>query len=538
VKRKTIQLATTALLAAALMAAGPAAGRALAQSTMTSTASTPMLKLYVDSKGQVFTRPARGRRLLTEIPATALEPNEIEKRVEQKTQAQIEQNRAELSNIAQKNADLAKQNQVLTKQVAEMKPAWEEFGRNWYNKISLGTLVYGDYRFMTHTGFGPQFVTQINWPGPGNNAYNAFDITRAYLDFKFTPTKDFMLRVTPNIYASTGSVSSKSVGESTSWGSTVDGNLSYRLKYAYIDYTTFFKKILQIEPMRDDKITFGQQQNPLVDWEENLYGFRFVNLTPWNYLSISSSQVGLAMKGPIKFHELQYVDYDFGVYNEASFHSQEQASTKEVMGRVTINPLGAKSRYDSLGVTAWVQYGWGNSPADTSGAEGTAQNWRNAFLLHYTAKHWAIAGEYDLGKNALSTGQLFSGSGPNASSSYSAWETMVGKILNNQSRQEGFDFFGHVDIPGTPFTVFGMFQQFLPNTKVSKDPLDFQRYVVGVAYTINHYFRIAADSQNIMYYHGQFTFPGQTFGGTIVPVTAYAVPRDTHAFFLNLEFKY
>jgi hypothetical protein len=526
------------LLGAALGATGPAAGTALAQSTATSSASAPMLKLYVDSKGQVFTRPARGRHLLTEIPATALAPQEIEKRVEQKTQAQIEQNRAELSDIARKNADLANQNQVLSKQVAEMKPAVEEFGRTWYKKIHIGTLVYADYRFMPHTGFGPQFLTQINWPGPGNNAYNAFDITRAYLDFMFTPTEDFLLRVTPNIYATTGSVPSKNVGESTSWGSTVDGNLSYRLKYAYVDYTTFFKKMLQIGPLREDKITFGQQQNPLVDWEENLYGFRFVNLTPWNYLSLSSSQVGLAIKGPIKFHEVQYVDYDFGVYNESSFHAQEQANTKEVMARVTVNPLGARSRYDSLGLTAFVQYGWGNSAPDTSGVEGTVQNWRNAFLLHYTAKHWAIAGEYDLGKNALSTGQFYSGSGPNPTGSYKAWNTMVTDVLNNQSRQEGFDFFGHVDIPDTPFTLFGMFEEFLPNTKVDKNPLDFQRYIVGVSYRINHYFRVAFDTQNIMYYHSQFTFPGQTFGSTVVPVTPYAVPRDTHAFFLNLEAKY
>ena len=49
------------------------------------------------------------------------------------------------------------------------------------------------------------------------------------------------------------------------------------------------------------------------------------------------------MKGPIKFNEKQYADYDVGVYDDASFHAVEQDDTKQVMGRVTINPLGAKS---------------------------------------------------------------------------------------------------------------------------------------------------------------------------------------------------
>jgi hypothetical protein len=554
VKLRDRKLTIAALFGAGFLILGLEPGIADAQRAPTLSASStstvtsesmnkvPMLKLYVDSKGQVFTTPARGRRLLTEIPATALAPQEIERRVEEKTQAQLQQTHAEISAVAQKNAELAKQNQDLTKQVAEMKPAWQDFDQKWFKKVSFGTLVYADYRFMPHTGFGPQFLTQMYWPGPGNNGYNAFDITRAYLDFKFTPNKDLMMRVTPNIYASTGDVPAKSVGTSSSWGSSMDGNLSYRLKYAYLDYNTFFQKVLPIEAMKDDKFTFGQEQNPLVDWEENLYGFRYVNLVPWNYLSLSSTQIGVSMKGPIKFHEMQYIDYDIGVYNDASFHAYEQSSSKQIMGRVTVNPLGAKSRYDSLGLTAFVDYGWGNNPPDVSSAGGGTQNWRNAFLVHYTAKSWAIAGEYDIGKNALSSGQMFSGSGPCTSSSapctFGAWNTMVKGILNNQATQQGFDFFGHVDIPQTPFTVFGFFEEFLPNTKVDKNPLDFQRWIVGVQYKVNKNLRIAADSQNITYYHDQFMLPATTLGSIDVPMTPYSVPRDTHAFMLNMQFSY
>ena len=109
--------------------------------------------------------------------------------------------------------------------------------------------------------------------------------------------------------------------------------------------------------MAEDKFTFGQQQNPLVDWEENLWGFRYTALTPWNYLSLSSTQVGVSMKGPIKINEKQYADYDFGVYDDASFHAIEQSAYKQVMGRVTINPFGAQSRYDGFGLTGFYDYG-------------------------------------------------------------------------------------------------------------------------------------------------------------------------------------
>ncbi len=43
-------------------------------------------------------------------------------------------------------------------------------------------------------------------------------------------------------------------------------------------------------------------------------------------MSLSSTQVGIAMKGPIKFNETQYADYDFGVYDDASFHAEELSS--------------------------------------------------------------------------------------------------------------------------------------------------------------------------------------------------------------------
>jgi hypothetical protein len=215
------------------------------------------------------------------------------------------------------------------------------------------------------------------------------------------------------------------------------------------------------------------------------------------------------------------------------------------MGRVTVNPLGAQSRYDNLGLTAFYDYGYSQkcTPDENASNSVCGHLTRVAMLGSYTAQHWGFIGEWDYGHNAFTTANLYSGSGPSdavgfaSPGGFAAWNKMAGNILNTRSIQEGWDFLGHVDIPHTPFTAFGLFQQFLPNTKIDKDPLDFQRYDLGVQWLINKYLRVAIDTQAIQYYHNQFTFPaGETSKKS--PAVPFSVARDTHAFLLNLEFRY
>ena len=569
--RRTIRMVALSMLGAALTLGAVAITPMPARSAQVGT-----ITLYTDpGSGQVYTKRCKRCVKLGEyIPAGSTEEIErkVERRVTQQTQQQLDQERAAMqADEAAKQAQQQQWNAEMAKQVSEIQPFAREFGDRWYKKISIGTLVYGYYGFWSHAGFGPQFQDgNMTWPGPGNDTFNEFAISRAYLDFKFTPVDDVSMRVVPDMYAmvNTGTTctatsptkctasSGDKVGLNSGYGQSVDGNLGIRLKYAYLDYNTFFQKVLQIAPMRDDKFTFGVEQSPLIDWEENLWGFRYTAEVPWNYVGLSSSQTGVSVKGPIKFHETQYADYDIGAFDEGNFHTIEQSATKQVMARVTINPLGAHSRYDGLGITGFYDFGYSNkcTPDDNSvvGNNSTCGHLaRAAALVHYTAASWGLVGEWDYGHNAFSSSNLFSGSGPSdgigitspspgfGDPGYSTWYKMVGGILNSQSVQMGWDFLGHYDIPHTPFTAFGLFQQFLPNTRIEKDPLDFQRYDLGVQWLVNKYLRVAFDSQAIQYYHGQFTydenFPGL---GNKVKETPFAVPRDTHAFFLNIEFRY
>ena len=552
-------------------------------------ASSASVTLYMDrTTRQVFASPGHNRvplHIMGTLDADAI-ANQVEQRVEQKTQDQVR------TAVAETRTQQAVENAALAKQVAEMKPAWTSYVNNFQNKFRIGALAYLDYGMYTHTGFGPQFLENLNPPGPGNNIYNSFDITRIYLNTYFTPTDNLLFRFTPEIYRANGTPSNDRLGTTTGVGSNLDGDLNVRLKYGYVQYTGLTD---DIPSLKGGNMTFGAQPNPFLPWEEDLYQYRFVYLAPWNFVGLSSSQIGLQFNGPIRLlgGEANYLDYGFGVYDNGNFRTPEQTNTKQVMARVTAYPFGAHWRYDGFGMTGFFNYGWGDTTPDNSGvsmplkgsATGSAHFERIAALLHYSAEQWNVVGEFDYGNNATTVGNMFSGSGPldafgtptgtpiikspafgnttcaKATPCYPIFGTFGPQTAvyqafqnNGRSRQLGLDFMGHYHIPGTKLTTFGMFQWFLPNDNVKENPLDFQRFVVGVSYQFNEYFRIALDSQNLLFYHGQFGLPvsyankfnyaaGKSFNGWLLPksgstVIPNLVPRDTHAIFANLEFAY
>jgi hypothetical protein len=586
-------------VAAACLALLSTAPRLRAQDASTITKATT---LWVDERtGQVFIRPGRGR-----VPMTIGSPVDaakIEQQVESSTDAKVQ------AAVTQAQEEQRLKDEQLAKQVAAMQPAWQSYLANWQDKFRIGTLFYGDYRFYTLTGFQPQELENINNPGPGNQDFNSFDITRTYVNLYFFPTKDWTFRFTPDIYKTNGCPSGdadctntygNTAAGSNSESSNLDGNLSLRLKYAYIQYQSLWN---DVPMLKGGTISAGALPNPFIPWEEDLYGYRFVNLVPWNYLGFSSSQLGIQAEGPVKLFggEATYLDYGFGVYNNANFHTFEQTNTKEAMGRLSAYPFGADWRFQGLGLTGFYDYGWGNTTPDnddinTALKATNAHYDRIAALVHFAQPLWTLAGEFDYGQNAVSLGNLFSGSGPsdafgvpsgpaitgntildqrvtgapatgklscsttnpcyNAFDSYGPQTAVYRAILQNgRERNLGWDVFGHFNIPNTKLAVFGMWQWFMPNDNIGgKDPLDFQRYVVGVSYQFNEFLRFAIDSQNLSYYHDQLGIPVGTaeqfnyspsasFDGRQLPsvksfVIPNLVPRDTHSIFANIEFAY
>jgi hypothetical protein len=576
-----------ALICAPLMTAG-AAARAHAADSPAASRNKGILLYEDQNTGALYRKPGKGRVAVRLSAEDEDNTQEIEQQVQKKTEQELKQHDNALrAEFLHKQDQLIKENAELAQRVQNIEPAWRAYLQDFQRKYRIGVLLYADWGFYTHSGFGPQFQDNLNQLGPGNNIYNSFDVTRAYLQFFYYPTDDLLVRITPDIYKTFGSASAGTFGKNTAVASNLSGNLNYRLKYAYVQYRSAFD---WSRNLKGDTISAGLIQQPFLPWEEDLYGYRFVNASPWNYAGLSTSYFGLSVQGPIKYNELQYVDYDFGIYTNAKYSQYEQSNTKQAMGRVSVYPLGARWRFDGLGLTFGYDYGWGNVPPDATGPGGfgskpttltggsnaafahfnpatafgnaaQAHITRLAALAHYTGDRWQLAVEYDYGHNAFNGSSLFSGSGPaeffsptaprvDASPSpqvdctssgaisgrcsavfapYHNFSTLVAALQNNsRTVQSGFDVFGHYKIAHTPLTLFGMFQWFQPNTKVDLNPLDFQRWIAGVSYQYNEYMRIALNTQNLLFYHDQFPFQTR-YANSFAPVFPSARTPKGHA---------
>jgi len=171
--RRTIRMVALSMLGASLMLSAVAM-----TPTPAGSEEVRSITLYTDpGTGQVYTKRCKHCVRMGEyIPAGSTEEIErkVERRVSAQTQAQLDQERAAMqAEETQRQAQQQQWNAEMAKQVATIQPWAAEFGDRWYKKISIGTLVYADYRYYTHTGFGPQFLTQQVWPGPGNNSFNS-----------------------------------------------------------------------------------------------------------------------------------------------------------------------------------------------------------------------------------------------------------------------------------------------------------------------------------------------------------------------------
>jgi hypothetical protein len=352
--------------------------------------------------------------------------------------------------------------------------------------FKIGVTFFGDWSYYNSTGYGQQFMdTPTEQLAPGNDGFNTFEVNRAYVNFQYTPNEHVTLRVTPDIYRQS------------------DGSYSFRLKYGYVD----FQKIFGSGAFKNDKLTFGQTQQPLTDWEEGLSGYRYTYLTPWNYVSLSSTWVGAKLHGPIEFNGKEYIDYDFGVFNTASFHAVETNENKQFMMRGTVYPFGTTSDRTGLGFTIFDNVGY---KTVLPSAPQTPIN-RLAAIAFYQTHNKAdqIAFEYEWGHNAYSTGNLFNGAG-SPSGAYADFGSEAGAILSGSTHQQGFALFGHARLGHTKFSLFGLWQYFQPNTSfdyrdagLTADPLDWERTVGGITYSVTKQFDVSFGDENFHWVHPQ-----------------------------------
>src|SRR4029453_16221188 len=115
--------------------------------------------------------------------------------------------------------------------------------------IRVGATIFADYTI--------QQQPKVEDSDGNDVTANSFNIGRAYINITGNISHLIAFRVTPDITRENGT------------GSTLNGSLTYRLKYAYAQFN------LDDWMTKGSWVRLGQQQTPWVDFMETLYRYRF-----------------------------------------------------------------------------------------------------------------------------------------------------------------------------------------------------------------------------------------------------------------------
>ena len=381
---------------------------------------------------------------------------------------------------------------TVSDETTKIKKTEAELGPLASSKMKIGATVFADYSFWSDYDGATAFIDNQTKPSSTTDIhYNTFEVTRTYFNLLFTPSDAVSVRITPDIYRTSAVTAVTSTPTTTCVAPvppataptctttvkntyTTDQNLSFRLKYAYIDLNKLFAGN---KYLKESKITFGQTQNSLTDWEEGLTGHRYTYKMPMDFASgLSSTYVGVKVRGPIKFNNKEYLDYDMGFYTNGAYSTTELSDTKQFMGRATYYPKGTKVDRTGLGLTIFGDYGFTNV-APSSAAAGHYSLDRTVFMGHYQTadKAYLITAQYDLSHNVKATGV----------------------------NQNGFAFEGNARLGGakSPFHAFALYQYYEPNSNVSttNDATKYSRTVGGISYKLNKNLDIALGDSNFHY---------------------------------------
>jgi hypothetical protein len=176
--------------------------------------------------------------------------------------------------------------------------------------VKLGGTIFGEYTVSD----------------PGTRP-TSFQITRAYLNITGNVNPRVSFRFTPDIARETGN------------GSTLSGSQTYRLKYAYAQYTV-------------DRwwIRAGVQQTPYLDFIESLYRFRFQGtLFSEREGFLTSSDTGVSAHYNLPNDR---GDIHAGYYNGEGYSKMETNDYKALQVRATFRPLAGKG----LRLTAFADF--------------------------------------------------------------------------------------------------------------------------------------------------------------------------------------
>ncbi|MBI4485160.1 MAG: hypothetical protein HY655_04030 [Acidobacteria bacterium] len=181
--------------------------------------------------------------------------------------------------------------------------------------VTLGTLTYLQY--------AAELVE--------SDGYNAFDVTRSYIDLKAQLSTRVRTRFTPNVKRVTDA--------------SLTERLGVGLEYAYV----------QVDLTPRSALAFGLHQTPWLEFEQSINRYRVqgplfaerLNLIP------GPSDIGASFRS-----SGERTDVHVGVYNGEGYGQTELDRHKSVQGRVTVRPYSGDSVAGGLRLSGFYSYGW------------------------------------------------------------------------------------------------------------------------------------------------------------------------------------
>jgi hypothetical protein len=166
------------------------------------------------------------------------------------------------------------------------------------------------------------------------DGYNAFDVTRAYLNVNVQVSRHVRFRLTPDLRrVNDGSLS---------------GSLVVRIKYAFAEFDDVTPK---------GWVRLGAHQTPWLDFEEGINGYRVQGtmFSEREGLIPGSSDFGASYFTPLPGG---YGEIHAGVFNGEGYTQPEANKYKSVQLRLTVRPLPRAAVASGIRMTGFYNAGW------------------------------------------------------------------------------------------------------------------------------------------------------------------------------------
>lgn len=182
--------------------------------------------------------------------------------------------------------------------------------------------------------------------------FNAFDLTRGYININGQLSSNVRFRITPDVRRVTDS--------------TLAGALVLRIKYAFLEYDNLTGA--------RSWVRFGAHQTPWLDFEESINRYRVQGsvFSEREGLIPGSSDFGVGLFTPVG----KFIDIQAGVYNGEGYAQTDANKFKSAQGRLTLRPFAGRGIANGFRFSGFYSKGWyaANRPRDVGIVMGSFEH--------------------------------------------------------------------------------------------------------------------------------------------------------------------